>query len=171
MSLFSREPTLTAEERARLRDQTHAERMKAIELGQPLPEVELARLKAAELQARLETARANVHIIFSALGPAAVIGIATGATSAVFALASPSIHLVLVVVIWVCASLVSLATIAGIWARSQRPDIVRLLREYLGKRMKANPESSPQGDKGDGLLDLSGLTSEDMERLSRAIQP
>ena len=78
---------------------------------------------------------------------------------------------ILVIVIWVCATLVSLGTVAGLWARSQRPDVVRLLREYLGKRAKAKADSPPEGQKGDGLLDLSDLTPQDAERLSRAIQP
>jgi hypothetical protein len=169
MGFLSREPALTAEERARQQEQTHAERMKLIEMGRPLPEVEVAQAKAAEVQARLETVRANALVTFTALGPAAVIGIATGATSAVLALTAPSIHLVLVIVIWLCATVVSVATVAGLWARSQRPDVVRLLREYLGKRAKADPP--PEGQKGDGLLDLTGLTPADVERLSRAIQP
>jgi hypothetical protein len=171
MGFLSREPALTAEERARQQEQTHAERMKLIELGRPLPEEVLARAKVAELQARMDTIRANAHAVFGALGPAAVVGIATGATAAVLNLASPSHHVVLVVVIWVCAALVALAAIVAIWARAPRPDVARLLREYLVRRAAAKVDPVAAGQDRDGLLDPADLTPEEIERLSRAIQP
>jgi hypothetical protein len=170
MGFLSREPDLTAEERARQREQVHEERMKLIELGRPLPEEVLARAKVAELQARMDTVRSNVNAIFSALGPAAVVGVATGASAAVLNLASPTHHVLLVVVIWVCAALVALATIVAIWARPPRPDVARLLREYLARRAAAKADPAAAGHNGDGVLGPADLTPEEIERLSRAIQ-
>jgi hypothetical protein len=170
MSLFSREPPLTPEERARRQEQVHAERMKAIELGRPLPEVELAWAKTAEFQARMETIRSNVAVIFSVLGPAAVIGITTGATSAILSLAAPSIHLTLVIVIWICAVLVALGIVAGTWGRLLRPNLEAALRRYLPRPTAPNTNATPPTLPDEGVLDPADLTPQEVERLARSIQ-
>jgi len=171
MGLFSREPPLTPEERARQQEYTHAERMKLIELGRPLPEVELAQAKAAQLQATMDTIRSNVQAIFGAIGPVLVVGVATGATAAVLQLASPDLHLGLVIVIWVCAMLIVLGCIAAVWARSMRLDVARLLRDYLDRRGALKTDAPPVAPQGDGALNPADLTPEEVQRLSRAIQP
>jgi len=167
---FSREPPLTPEERARQQEHTHAERMKLIEVGQLLPEVELARAKAAQLQATMDTIRSNVLAIFTAIGPAAVLGVATGASAAVLKMASPENQMVLVIVIWVCAVLIVLGSIAAFWARAMRLDVTRLLRQYLERHSAAKKDTPPVARKSDGQLDAADLTPEELERLSRAIQ-
>src|SRR5271155_352647 len=97
MGLLSRVigPEPTPEERIRKMEIEHAERMKLIETGQPLPEVAIARAKAAQVQASMDAAKANVRAIFSALGPAAVFGVTTGITAIVLNTSSPSHHLAL----------------------------------------------------------------------------
>src|SRR5262245_54282370 len=91
--------------KAQERKLTHAERLKALEMGQPLPDAEVAR------------ARADAHRAWAsglaALGvPTVLAGSAVGATALVFVQASPPTHLTLLCVIWGICGLVSLVAVA-----------------------------------------------------------
>jgi hypothetical protein len=129
MNLFSRDPEPSPAERLKQLELAHAERLKALEAGRPLPEVELARAKAAEVRARAEAGRAIVATVFMAIGPAAVSGVAVAATAVVLAAANPAIHQAVLTIIWAGAGLVSLAIIAAGWAGSQRVPVRDLFRE------------------------------------------
>lgn len=87
-----------------VRQMEHAERLKALELGQTLPDAELAR-------ARVESSRAWAAGLMGLVVPGSVFGIAAGATALVLAYASPSIHLPLLCVIWGISGLTGLLTV------------------------------------------------------------
>jgi hypothetical protein len=129
MSLFSRDSEQSAAERMRRLEMAHAERMKALELGQPLPEVEIARAKATEAKVRAEAGRAVGVAVFMALGPVAVLAIAVAATAVTLASANPSIHQPVLTVIWVSSAVVSLAVAVAGWACSQKLPLRDLFRE------------------------------------------
>jgi hypothetical protein len=94
----------------------HAEAMHAVELGQPLPEVAMAHSRMLQTRARSVAASLIVRSVFVAIGPAAVCGVAVGATNAILVQADPALHRVLVYLVWCAAVLVSSAVIAGLWA-------------------------------------------------------
>lgn len=88
------------------RDLKHAERLKALELGQPLPDVEVARAHA-------EQTRWVFLGLICFLVPIGLAGIAVGATALVLKLASPNIHLPLLCVIWGVVGAVGVVAVTG----------------------------------------------------------
>jgi hypothetical protein len=169
MGLFSRASDLTPEER-RLKLQTeHAERMKALEMGRPLPEVEVAQARAEEVRAQQETTRAVNRAVFMALGPAGVVGITVGATSIILSLANPAVHVILLSVVWVCSALVSLGMIASTVILARRVN----LRDLIPPPKPAappqpRPASTPVPNEP---VDIEGpLSADEVDRLARAFQ-
>ena len=170
MALFSREPAPTREERARRMEMEHAERMKLIETGQPLPEVAVDRAKAAAAEAQAEVTRATVCVVFGALGPASIFGIGIGATSLVLNSASPTLHLPVLLTLWVLMTLVCLAMVAATWPAMLRPNVKQLLAERLPRPAARKPEPRPVEREPQQVLEPGDLTPQEREKLSRAIQ-
>ncbi len=88
----------------------HAERIKALEVGASLPEVELARLQASTTQAKAEAAKAIVASIMRAFIHLGSFGVATGATALVLHRADTSLHLPALAIIWTSAAAASVMT-------------------------------------------------------------
>jgi hypothetical protein len=117
---FGRKDDLTRAHEMRQQEMTHAERMKAIELGQPLPEVEKARAEAQATLARANAATAIFGVIVRALVGLGTLGIALGATAVVLTKGHPDTQLIALAVIWTAATIVGVATaLAGVvdWRR------------------------------------------------------
>ncbi len=172
MGLLSRVigPEPTPEERIRKMEIEHAERMKLIETGQPLPEVAIARAKTAQAQATLEAVKSNVRAVFGAIGPAAVLGVTTGITAIVLHGASPTNHLALLVILWPCSAIVSLGLITAIWFGGQKsisPASTSL--ERLPKAAPRQPSRSLSLDDG-SEMDTGDLTQDEIDKLARAFQ-
>jgi hypothetical protein len=87
------------------RELKHAERLKALEMGQPLPDLENARV-------RTEQVRTILLGMVAFMVPPGLAGTAVGATALVLYQASPSIHLPLLCVIWGVIGVVSLVAIS-----------------------------------------------------------
>jgi len=96
----------------------HAERLKAMELGQPLPDLEIAQLKAAN-----ENLAAQVTAVNNRLGavcflaffvPLIMVGAAIGGTALVLAQAAASLHLPLLCTMWGVCGIVSLACLVPV---------------------------------------------------------
>ena len=100
--------------KARERDLVHTERLKSLELGQALPDAEVARANA-------EASRAWALALTTTLVPLGLFGTAVGATAMVFASAGPSSHTALVSAIWGTVGVVSLVTVSiGLSAGQKR---------------------------------------------------
>src|SRR5437762_2680342 len=84
----------------------HAERLRALELGQELPDAAVARAAATSSRAR---AAASVGVLV----PAFVLGSGVGATALILVTASANIHLPLLCVIWGVCGLVSLVAVSS----------------------------------------------------------
>ena len=91
--------------KAREKELAHAERLKALETGQALPDAEVAR-SGAEASRAWAAGLTTVTIV---LGMA---GAAVGATAMVFTNAAPSIHLPLSCVVWGVCGAVGLTTVS-----------------------------------------------------------
>jgi hypothetical protein len=120
--------------RSKIREKEHAhtERLRAIEAGQPLPDVDVARAQADATRSR----SAALTAIFVPLGMA---GAAVGATALVFHLADLHVQLPLGCVIWGVCGLVSLVAITnslGVMRRRERLDgrVQRSPRERVNPR-------------------------------------
>jgi hypothetical protein len=172
MGLLSRVigPELTPEERIRKMEIEHAERMKLIETGQPLPEVAIARAKTAQVQATLEAVKSNVRAIFGAVGPAAVLGVTTGITAIVLHGASPTNHLVLLLILWPCSAIVCLGLLAAIWFGGQKGNVAQTMLERLPKAAPRETSRSLSLDDDGSDVHTDDLTPEEIEKLARAIQ-
>jgi hypothetical protein len=94
--------------------------MKTIEMGMPLPEVEVARAKAEEVRAKAEAAKAIVLVIMRTLVQVGTFGIAIGATAVLLRQADQSLHLVGLLVIWICAALASMTAMLTTVLESRR---------------------------------------------------
>ena len=117
---FARKDDLTRAQEMRQQEMTHAERMRAIELGQPLPEVEKARAEAQATLARANAGTAIVGAILRAITGLGTLGIALGATAVVLVKAPAESQLVALALVWVAATVVGVATaLAGVvdWRR------------------------------------------------------
>ena len=90
--------------KAQERQLAHAERVKALELGQPLPDAEVARARAA-------AQRAWAVGLTALLVPLGLASTAVGATALVFSMSSPQVHVTLLCVIWGICGVVSLTTV------------------------------------------------------------
>jgi hypothetical protein len=115
-------------DQARQRELTHAERMKALELGLPLPEVEIARAQAEAVKAKTEAAKFIVAHVMRLLLPLGVFGIALGASAIVICQGPVSLQWPALALIWICSSLVSAAAVLSGWIEKQRWDWLPLLR-------------------------------------------
>ncbi len=114
-SFFPSTKAYEAEQRRRA-EQVHSERMHAIELGQPVPEVQLAQARVQETRARAIAASVIVRTVFMAVGPLAIGGVAIGAMSVVLTQADAALHRFLISIIWGAAVLMSLIVIVGLRA-------------------------------------------------------
>jgi hypothetical protein len=172
MGLLSRVigPEPTQEERLRKMEIEHLERMKLIETGQPLPEVAIARAKAAQVQASMDAVRSNVRAIFGALGPAAVFGVTAGITGIVLHGADKSNHLVLLLILWPCAAIVCLGLVAALWFGAVKGVVPQQMLDRLPKPAPRPAPRSESFDNDSGDLDTSDLTQEEIDKLARAIQ-
>jgi hypothetical protein len=137
---FGKKDDLTRAEEMRQREMTHAERLKAIELGRPLPEVELARAKTDAIRAQVDAAKVIVGFLTRTVVALGTLGIAVGATAVVLQQAPPASQLAALAFIWIAVALVGVATaLAGVI------DVRRLnLRSFLPER--ASP-SEPTDDE------------------------
>ena len=170
MGLFSRASDLTPEERRLKLQMEHAERMKALEMGRPLPEVEIAQAKADEARAKMETSRVVTRIVFTALAPVGITGITVGATSIILSLANPALHVALLSVIWACSALVSLGLIASTVIQARRVSLRDLIPPRPAPPTPAGPTAAGP-TVPDQAVDIEGpLTSDETERLARAFQ-
>jgi len=86
------------------RELAHAERMKALELGQPLPD-------AGALQAEAEMVRTRATAAVGVLVPLCMAASATGGTVLVFHWAEKAIHLPILCVVWGVNGLVSMVAV------------------------------------------------------------
>lgn len=150
----------TPEERLREIELRHVERMKALEMGRPLPEVEIAQAKAEEVRIRATAGWAIVRVIFAVIGPAAVSGIAIGATSVVLHDASPSMHLPLISTIWVCTAVVCLGIITASLLGGQQMNLSDLLRRSGSRKLTVSGDS----------MDADQFGPIEADRLLRSIQ-
>jgi hypothetical protein len=107
---FGKKDDLTRAQEMRQQEMTHAERMKAIELGQPLPEVEKARAEAQAVLARASAATAIVGVIVRALVGLGTLGIALGATAVVLVKGHPDSQVIILAFVWAAATIVGVAT-------------------------------------------------------------
>src|SRR5262249_44720060 len=138
---------------------------KALELGRPLPEVEIAQAKADEVRARAAAGAAIVRTVFTVIGTLGPLGIAVGATGVILRMADSPLHPLLIVAVWVCSALVALALAAFSLLGAQTVTLPELFRKKLRLRGAVPVARAP-----DGSLDPAALPPEEAERLSRAIQ-
>ncbi len=110
-------------EEMRQREMTHSERMKALETGQPLPEVEVAKAQAETVKAQMEAAKAIAATIGRAIVPLGMGGIGIGMSAVVLCNASPSLHLPALSIIWVTIAVVGTAAAVSGWIEKQRWDL------------------------------------------------
>ena len=100
--------------KAKERELAHIERLKALELGQPLPDAEVARHQS-------EASRAWAAGVAALIVPLGLGGVAIGATSLVFGATDPRFHVPLLSIIWGVCGIVSLVTVSvGLGAIRQR---------------------------------------------------
>jgi membrane glycosyltransferase len=112
---FAKKDDRTRAEEARQREMTHAERLKALELGRPLPEVELARAQTETTRARAEAAKVIVGVIVRGLVGLGTLGIAVAATAVVLVKGSADTQVTALAIIWTAATIVGVATaLAGV---------------------------------------------------------
>ncbi len=105
---------------AREKELAHIERLKALELGQTLPNAEVARLKAIGSRAWA----VGLTTLFVPLGMA---GAAVGATALTFQRAEPGIHLPLMCVVWGICGLVGLIAVCLGLAALRHKELARPL--------------------------------------------
>jgi hypothetical protein len=110
-------------EQIRQREMTHSERMKALETGQPLPEVEIAKTQAETVKAQMEAAKAIAATIGRVLVPLGMGGIGIGMSAVVICNAPSSLHLAALSIIWVCVAVVGTASAVSGWIEKQRWDL------------------------------------------------
>jgi hypothetical protein len=91
--------------KAREKELAHIERMKALELGLPLPDADIARANA-------EATRARAAGLTAILVPLGMAGAAVGATPLVFHSTTANVHLPLLCVIWGVCGLVGLVGVS-----------------------------------------------------------
>jgi hypothetical protein len=90
--------------KGRERQLAHAERVKSLEMGQTLPDAEVARASAS-------AQRAWAVGLVALLVPLGLAGTAVGATALIFIYASAGVQLPLLCVIWGVCGVVSLVTV------------------------------------------------------------
>jgi hypothetical protein len=107
---FARKDDLTRAEEMRQREMTHAERMKAIELGQPTPEVELARAQTEATKARADAAKAIVGVLARVVAVLGTLGIAVAATAVVLVKVPPDRQVATLALVWAAVTFIGVAT-------------------------------------------------------------
>jgi hypothetical protein len=120
--------------KAKERELAHAERMRALELGQPLPDAEAAR-------ARSDASRAWARGLSAAAASLGMAGAAVGATALLVGPGEPRTLLPLLCVIWGVCGLVALVAVSVGLASSRR-------REPPGKGEAALP-TPPDKDQSE----------------------
>jgi hypothetical protein len=130
---FAKKDDRTRAEEMRQREMTHAERMKAIELGRPLPEVELARAQTEATRARADAAKTIASAVARGVAGLGTAGVAVAATAVVVSQVAPASQLAALAIIWTAATLLGVAT-----ALAGALDARRLnLRAFLPERPPA----------------------------------
>jgi hypothetical protein len=98
----------------------HAERLKALEMGQPLPDGDIA-------AARAETNRAWAAAAVGFTVPPAMFGLSLGATAIILAMSVPDTSLPVLCVLWAAAGATSIVAVvmsaAGVLRRGRRPEV------------------------------------------------
>jgi hypothetical protein len=102
--------------KAKERELAHAERMRALELGQPLPDAEVAR-------ARSDSSRAWARGLSAAAASLGMAGAAVGATALLVGRDEPRTLLPLLCVIWGVCGLVALIAVAVGLGAARRRDV------------------------------------------------
>jgi predicted transcriptional regulator len=92
----------------------HAERIRALEMGLPLPEIERLRLETLRKLSDNRSASIYFFILGFALAPAAICGIATGATGVVLSLSAPDSQQLYLAFVWTASAFIAVATDAGL---------------------------------------------------------
>jgi hypothetical protein len=121
-TIFARRNEIADREQLRQREMMHSERMKALETGQPLPEVELAKANTETVRAKTEAAKSIVATIGRALVPLGMGGIGIGASAVVIINADPTLHWPALAMIWPCVALVGTVAALSGWIERQRVD-------------------------------------------------
>jgi uncharacterized membrane protein YbhN (UPF0104 family) len=132
----------------REKEHAHAERMKALEVGQPLPDADVARSGA-------DASRAWAAALTAILVSLGMAGAAVGATALVFRMGDAHVHLPLVCVVWGVCGLVSLITVTGGLDAMRR----RGRGEERGRRSPGNgtaPQSMEAIRAADGPVNTMG---------------
>jgi predicted transcriptional regulator len=114
--LFGRRSGETLLERQLKLEIQHAERLRALEMGLHFPEVERQRLATQQQMSANRTAILLFFLIAMLGAPAAMCGIATGATGVVMQQEDPSIQQQYVAIVWSAAGFVIAATEAALVA-------------------------------------------------------
>src|SRR5262249_29171018 len=91
------------------------------------PNAEIAKAEMEATRARAEAGKEIVATVFRGIMCLGVFGIAAGATAIVLHGAAPELHLLAIVVIWICATVVSTATVLGGLLERQRVHLRRLM--------------------------------------------
>jgi hypothetical protein len=112
----------------------HEERLKALELGQTLPDAEIARLRASNEQLSAQVNAVNNRLgavtCVALLVPFGLVGAAVGGTALVLSQAQPYLHLALICTAWGVCGIVSLASLVPlILVLVQRRGITMVDRE------------------------------------------
>jgi hypothetical protein len=89
---------------ARKRELEHVERLKALDLGQPLPDADIA-------WANAESARTNAAAAVAVFVPLVLVAGAVGGSALILGVADPRLHLPLLCIIWGVSGLASLLTV------------------------------------------------------------
>src|SRR5207249_730619 len=104
---------INSRSKAKERELTHAERLRALDLGQPLPDAEVARAKS-------DASRAWARGLSAAAASLGMAGAAIAATALVLPHTEPRSQLPLLCVIWGVCGLVALTAVSVGLASSRR---------------------------------------------------
>jgi hypothetical protein len=137
----------------RERELAHAERMKALELGRPLPDT-------VNLQAEADMVRMRSGAAVGILVPLCMAAAATGATLLVFHWAEPAIHLALLCVIWGVCGGVSLVAVGYSLAILRRPRLHLSDRRAAPDSGEDQPGNRPGSQADDGRQAVSAAIKE-----------
>jgi hypothetical protein len=157
---------LEQEREARERELQHAERMKALEAGYPLPDADLA-------IARTERIRAGVAAAIGIAVPVVALGGAVAGTALILSLAHPGLHLPVLCVLWPCcaaAAMVTAVTSLGTLRSRRQADGGRLGTARLGD-MPPGASHRITANVPGGKADVPPGTSERITSLERTGTP
>jgi hypothetical protein len=83
-------------------------------------EAEIARANTEATRIRAEAGKAIVATIFRGVIPLGIFGVAIGATAVIVQCAAPDLHLAGLLIVWICATLVSLLSVISGVLEAQR---------------------------------------------------